>query len=321
MIVITVEDQLRKLKRQNNDLLILGLLALAFLGKGPLAGGTPPGRTSTDPTSRGSSDPTMGRSNSPGENDQPPDMSGVNSRSGPGNDVQNFPGGSSGVPDKSKSQSSPPNMPPMMMPPSMMPPNVANVISPTPPSGGTVLPGGNIFVPGLSDTGLSMGGPGPGPNTPSITTVYGGKTYTNFNPMLLDPGVNMKTPGVAMAEVMNKATPQMSAPMMVPGRMFSVILGDTSAPMAPKSAPSPIPMMAPTSAPQMVLPSYPGTQIPNPLMPQDQNVLQMLLSGGQGFGQAALNQFLNAGKSLTGLFSNLPPAIFGRPQVVGDIVG
>lgn len=322
----------------SKELLIVGLLFLALIGKGALA--TPPAPKQTmDPTKPPASDPSQnGKSNSPGENDQPTD-GGVQTRSNAGNDAQNMPGGGSGVPDKSKMQTPPPNMPPMTTPPFMMPTNVADLIDPTAPKGGTALPGGAVFIPGLPGIDPSTGMvivPGSGPYTPSITTVYGNTTYTNFNPALFS-SQPPKQPGMTAPEMVKQPTPPMMIPPTIPpvGTMF----GGT-----PFGTPIPVEMLPQTmftlpfisasdvrsQPPPMMMPPVtlpPGkTSVPNPLM-QTPDLLSMILKDTGGFGQSALNAILQGGKELTGAFSMLqgfaiPGGFgFGAKPIMVDAVG
>lgn len=191
---------------------MLALVFLALLGKGPLSG--KPGISDTG-TTRGTTD---SGSTSTGNNSNPSD-NGVNTKNSPG-DTSTTTG--SGAPDKSKNMSPPgtmPGMPTFMMPVVTMMKNlgsnIANFISPTAPTGGTVLPGGNVFVPGLSLTGQSSGGPGAGPYTPSITTRYGNTTYTNFNPIALLNMFMPKGQGMSVPEMMKQPVPSM-VPAIVP---------------------------------------------------------------------------------------------------------
>lgn len=208
-------------KNKNEDYLLLALVLLALIGKGPLA--TPPAPKPGDTTSPNDMGGTTSDSNSsPGSNDSPGDM-GINTRSAPPNQNQLDPG--SGAPDKSKTMATPGSGIMQMMASFMMGgkgmmsnlmSNIANRISPTAPTGGTTLPGGNQYLPGLSITGQSMGGPGPGPYTPSITTVYGDKTYTNFDPMAVLASLTPKAPGVSAHEMMKSA----AMPMMIPAAIM-----------------------------------------------------------------------------------------------------
>lgn len=321
-------------KKDDRDLiLLLGLLGLAFLGKGPLA--TPPAPKTMDtsmiPDSGG------GRSTAPGENSMPTDMGGVTSRSGPGNDVQNFPGGSSGgVPDKSKGMPSS-GMPSFMIPPGNQ--NVANLINPIAP-GGMMIGPNTYFRPGLDLFGNPSGGPGPGPTTPSISTVYGGKTYTNFDPALL---LNKNMGEQLQPDVIKQPAvpPSIMPPMMIPapGQMFSFPNAQFG-PIIPVEVPPPNmytfsfdtgPITPPMKVlpPEMIIPPVfniptpkpPGPEmgsmfVQNPL-PQQMNLLQMLAQSGMGFGQNVLNSLINAGQGLSQIFSNLPMLpnnLFGLPS-------
>jgi len=298
-------------KNHKDELLLLGILFLAFFNKGPLATTGPRGPPG-EAGARGSMGDTgpPGQSSSPGDNGSQTDM-GTTSKQPPTRTDDTV-----GVPDKSKTQSPPPSMPPMTMPPFMMPSTV-DLINPSPPKGGMTLPSGSVFVPGLDLYGNPTGGPGPGASTPSITTRYGETTYTNFNPGLF-VGANPKTGGPTIPETVKQPMP----PMMMPVVMYSDPTQIQRGRIIPVDIPPPskyvIPFME--SPPMIVQQLPPGkTTVPNPMTQSTPDLLSMILKQTGGFGQEALSALLQGGRDLSGAFSHLTGLFSPGPITVPRI--
>ena len=283
-------------KHDNYDWVLLLLFALGFKGVPGFGGGSNMDTTSTG--GKGMTDDTTGGKNSGGSMDV---TTGANNKNqdNSGNKVTMPPGGMgmmTGPPDKGTPVSGP--MDPSKIIPTYTP-NAGvqaaqaqlNAIY----GGGNVSEGGNVYLNrNLPSPSGSMGS--------SITTVvYNPKTgkYDTFtNNELLFPMTAMKPP-MSMAEMAKQPTPpgsmppMMTQPMPLPNLTGGVRPLDLNAIAALYNKPQPM------QAPTMTLPAPSGT-LPNPL-PQHPS----LLSGLENFGQAALNQLLNQGKNLTGLFNNL----------------
>lgn len=331
-------------KKDNKDWLLIALLALALLGKGPLATPRPPAPDTTSPDKPGvdpgtngkSSDSTTPDSSTPKSSPPDPRLTG-------------------GVPDKSKMQSSPGTMgmPPTFMMPGpfdnpgvMFAQNQVNLINSqpkTPEGPGTFLVSNLGGTPGASVT-TALYNP--------VTMMY--DTFTN-NQYLFTP----KAPGMSPMEMLKQPTPMMMQPMTVPlPAVKPPMMSSSIIPVPTVKSPfdpnvgilqpnTPIPLSGlvdpntlpgstnPLSAlmkmlmPNMVMDStpglsYPGTNIPNPLSSKTTLPLQDLLNQFGGFGQNALNQFLNAGNNLQGIFNNLQglaiPSVPGARPILPDIV-
>lgn len=300
----------QKSKSEDAALLLLALGLFLTGGKGLIPAIGPPGATGAAgaPGAPGSNGEN-GKSGSPGENSSPPDATGATSK---GQAPPDNTSTGAAPPDKSKTNSNPGDSGFMGSLMGFLG-NIANYINPLAPPSTDKLPNGSFFVPGLDVLGNSTGGPGPGASTPSITTVYGDKTYTNFNPALLTNTPTDKTNPTTPMDVII----QMPNTPTMPQVIYSDPTQKQTGPIIPVDKGYPtsytIPLMAATPtarsqtpSPMMNLP--PGNpSVPNPLPPMP------------AFGQDFLNSLIGAGQGLSGIFNNLKgfalPVIPGVPVV------
>lgn len=299
-------------RKKDSDLLILGLLALAFLGKGPFAGPPSP-MDMGSPTSRPMDMPSSGRSS-----DGSPSGSGTNDKNQSNSNKNMGMGG--GVPDKG-SPMTPPMGPPMVTPMYVPPMDNAGVKASeaqikTIMGGGGIMEGSGLFL----QTNLPH--PSGDPFSAVTTTVFNPKTgkydtYTNNSDLFATPEQKNAQP-MSIMEMAKQVMPMMGImdipvkasppPAMTPPLMG---LFDLSA-LTSKDVYRSLIMQSPSMTSGQV-----GSEFVRNPLPQMPSILQ----GLENFGQASLNKLLESGQSLTGLFSNLKGVFpfFGSPSPVTPI--
>lgn len=302
-------------KKDNSDLLILGLLALAFLGKGPLS---VPSSMDTTPARTGPMD--MGSPSRNGSNgDGTPTESGVNDKNAQTTSNKTM-GMGGGVVDKG-SPMTPPGGSGMISPMFVPPKDNAGVMAAQKTiaviaGGGAVMEGPGTFLqPNLPTIG--------GPGASTTTVVFNPKTgkYDTFtnNELLFSNNADTKnTQPMSAKEMAKQPMPAMAAPMMMMPVPLSGLVDtgpktntDIYKTLLMQQMMAPVMATPAPAGPAAVLPPVSGT-VPNPL-PQ----MPSILSNLQGFGQSFLNQFLQAGQSLTGLFNNLSNVLPAIPGLAG----